>query len=239
MSPDSNSSSASPWFAVSTGLIGLIVGYGLSSAFGAPSLPAPAAPSAPGAVVADDLPTNPSDPADADDDPVMGSDSATVTLIEFTDYECPFCGRHYSETLVQIKQNYVDTGKVKYVVRDYPLSFHPAAQKAAEATECADEQGKFWEMHDKLFETQGSWGSDHVATFKQYASDLGLNTSAFDTCLDTGAMAQEVAADLADGSASGVNGTPGFWIVSDDGQSQSISGAYPYDTFKAAFDSML
>ncbi len=241
MSPDTHSSAtSSPWFAVSTGLIGLIVGYGLSTAIAGPSGPAaPSAPSAPSAAVVDDAPAVAADPADVDDDPVQGDASATVTLIEFTDYECPFCGRHYNDTYKQIKTNYIDTGKVKYVVRDYPLSFHPGAQKAAEATECADEQGKFWEMHDKLFETQGSWGSDHVATFKQYASELGLSTTQFNTCLDTGAMADEVAADLAAGSTAGISGTPGFWIVSDDGQSQSVSGAYPYATFQAAFDSML
>lgn len=231
---------ATPWFAVSTGLLGLIVGYGLSTAVAGTPSPAPSVPSAPSAAVVDDTgDVNNAEPADVDDDDVLGDESATVTLIEFTDYECPFCGRHYNDTLSQIKANYIDTGKVKLVVRDYPLSFHPAAQKAAEATECAAEQGKFWEMHDKLFETQGAWGANAVTTFKSYAAELGLNASTFDSCLDNGDMAAEVAADMADGSAAGISGTPGFWIVSDDGQSQSISGAYPYATFQAAFDSML
>lgn len=236
-----SSTQNSPWFAVSAGLLGLIVGYGLATATGGGLMPRANVPAAnvPPAIVDDTEPEFTGDPATIDDDAVMGSDAATVTVIEFTDYECPFCGRHYTDTLAQIKENYVDTGKVKYVVRDYPLSFHPSAQKAAEASECAGEQNKFWEMHDKLFETQGAWGANAVTSFKSYAAELGLNASTFDACLDNGDMAAEVNADLADGSAAGISGTPGFWIVSDDGQSQNISGAYPYATFQAAFDSML
>jgi protein-disulfide isomerase len=92
---------------------------------------------------------------------------------------------------------------VKYVVRDFPLSFHPHAQKTAEATECADDQGKFWEMHDKIFETQATWSSatDIVPVLKQYAADLKLNTGTFNTCLDSSKYKDEVAKDMADGSA--------------------------------------
>ncbi len=228
-----------PWFAVSIGLLGLIVGYALATGVGNPLAGGNQKP-APTPVVNDPEPTPTGDPADADDDEVKGKSSATVTLIEFTDYQCPFCSRHFEQTLPDIVKNYIDTGKVKYVVRDFPLSFHPNAHKAAEASECAGEQGKFWEMHDKLFAEQGSWSgaADASATFKGYAKALGLKAS-FDTCLDNGDMAAEVDADLADGSAAGINGTPGFWIVSDDGDSKSVSGAYPYATFQAAFDAML
>lgn len=230
-----------PWFAVSIGLAGLIVGYALANGVSSPLLAGgQKAPSPTPSAAADPTPAVAGNPADVDDDAVKGDADATVTLIEFTDYQCPFCSRHYEQTLPSIIKDYVDTGKVKYVVRDFPLSFHGNAHKAAEATECAGEQGKFWEMHDKLFEAQGEWSnlSDASTKFKEYAKALNLSSS-FDSCLDTGAMAAEVDADLADGSASGVNGTPGFWIVSDDGQSKSVSGAYPYETFKAAFDSML
>ena len=237
-----SNSIANPWFAVSMGLVGLIIGYGIHSA----SLSGPIAannnqPSVPSPTDAPDVPAVPSDPADIDDDTVMGKDSATVTIIEFTDYQCPFCARHFSETYGKIKADYVDTGKVRYVVRDYPLGFHPHAQKAAEASECADEQGKFAEMHDKLFAGSATWSSlpDALPTFKQYASDLKLNASTFNDCLDSGKFKDEVLGDLADGSAAGISGTPGFWILSDDGQSKQISGAYPYETFKAAFDEML
>lgn len=235
------SSTNTPWFAATIGLLGLIVGYAVANGMG--GLPSPAAPAAP-SVADNTVPTPPPSndtPPDLDDDPVLGDADAEVTLVEFTDYQCPFCSRHYEQTYSQIKKDYIDTGKVKLVVRDFPLSFHPNAQKAAEATECADDQNKFWQMHDKLFETQGTWSnlSDAPATFKQYAKDLGLNASTFDSCLDGGTHAQEVAADLAAGSASGIDGTPGFWILGPDDQKQKISGAYPYDTFKSAFDSML
>lgn len=236
------SSTNNPWFAATIGLLGLIAGYvianganGLSLNPSAGTVPAPtdnAIPTPP--------PTNDT-PATADDDAVLGSEDATVTLIEFTDYQCPFCGRHYEQTFGEIKKNYVDTGKVKYIVRDFPLGFHPFAQKAAEATECADDQGMFWEMHSLLFKNQATWSqaADGVATFKQYASDLGLNTATFNACLDGATHEQEVKDDMAAGSASGIDGTPGFWILGPDDQSQKISGAYPYDTFKTAFDEML
>lgn len=228
-----------PWFAVSMGLVGLIAGYAIATNFGSPLLPAPS----PTPIAGEDdmLPEPSADPAGVGDDPMKGDPNATVTLIEFTDYQCPFCSRHYEQTLPQILKDYVDTGKVKYVVRDFPLSFHPNAHKAAEASECADEQGKFWEMHDMLFGKQGEWSNlpDASETFKAYAAELSLNASAFASCLDTGATAAEVDADLADGSTAGINGTPGFWVVSDDGRSKQISGAYPYETFKAAFDELL
>ena len=231
-----------PWFAVSVGLVGLIVGYALATGVGNPLAGGNKAPApSPAPTVADDPePTPAGDPADVDDDAVKGDPDATVTLIEFTDYQCPFCSRHFEQTLPSILKDYVDTGKVKYVVRDFPLSFHGNAHKAAEAAECAGEQDKYWEMHDKLFSSQGEWSNlaDATAKFKEYAKALGMKSS-FDSCLDNGDMAGEVDADLADGSASGINGTPGFWIVSDDGDSKSVSGAYPYATFQAAFDAML
>lgn len=181
------------------------------------------------------------DPPTKDDDEVLGNARAKITLIEFGDYQCPFCQRHFEQTLPQIKENYIDTGKVKFVFRDFPLSFHPDAHKAAEAAECAGEQNKYWEMHDMLYETQGEWSTDNYATttFKGYAKDLGLDTGDFNDCLDSGEMASEVDSDMADGTASGINGTPGFWIIGPNGQSKQISGAYPYQTFADAFDEML
>lgn len=238
MSPTNN-----PWFGATLALGGLIVGYVIANGMNGVAMPAAPAPSAP--TVADNTvpmpePTNDT-PADVDDDAFIGQADAPVTIIEFTDYQCPFCARHFTQTYGQIKQNYIDTGKVKYVSRDFPLSFHQFAQKASEAAECAEDQGKFWEMHDKLFETQAAWSgvADALPTFKQYAADLGLNTSTFDSCLDGGTHAQEVKDDMAAGSASGIDGTPGFWILGPDGQSQKISGAYPYETFAAAVDGML
>jgi len=234
-----------PWFASTMGLAGIIVGYVIANSMNGLVLNGPMVPTPTPTVAGDtQVPTPPPStdtPATVDDDAVLGEEDAPITLIEFTDYQCPFCGRHFTQTHNQIKANYIDTGKVKLITRDFPLSFHPHAQKASEATECADDQGKFWEMHDLLFEQQASWSNttDAPATFKGFAADLGLNAGTFDSCLDSGKYAAEVAKDMADGSAAGIDGTPGFWILGPDGQSQKISGAYPYESFKAAFDGML
>ena len=166
-----------------------------------------------------------------DDDAVRGDEDAPVTIIEWSDFECPFCARFYSETLSSIEKEYIETGKVKLIYRDFPLSFHAQAQKAAEAAECAGEQGKYWEMHDLLFE-QGVQGG--VAGFKQYAKSLGLNTAEFDTCLDSGAMAAEVQKDMADGTAAGIQGTPGFLV-----NGKLVSGAQPFSVFKQVIEAEL
>lgn len=125
----------------------------------------------------------------------------------------------------------LEQGKVRIVYRDFPLSFHPNAQKAAEAAECSGKQNKYWEMHDKLFENNTALG---VANLKQYAVDIGLNAEQFNSCLDNGETAAEVRADFSDGSAAGVSGTPTFFI-----NGQKIVGAQPYSAFKAALDAAL
>jgi len=241
---------ANPWFTAAIGLLGIIIGYalggGLAPQFGnvqaalieppakialkpTPSQAPPPTPTPP--------PPPPSgNPPSEDDDAFLGDENAPVTLIEFTDYQCPFCGRFYSQTLAQIKSDYVDTGKVKIVMRDYPLGFHNNAQKASEATECAEEQQKFWEMHDKIFDNQSLID---VPSLKKYAGDLGLDQAAFDDCLDSGTYAQEVQDDMKDGQASGITGTPGFWIVGPDGKGEKLSGAQPFASFQAAFDRYL
>lgn len=163
--------------------------------------------------------------------PTEGSASAKVTIVEFSDFQCPFCASFYNASLSQIRTNYIDTGKVKLVYRHFPLSFHPEAQKAAEAAECAEEQGKFWEMHDKLFENSSSLS---VANEKQWAKDLGLDSAKFNTCLDSGKTASAVQKDAADGAAAGVSGTPTFFI-----NGKEIVGAQPYAVFKAAINAEL
>lgn len=167
----------------------------------------------------------------ADDDAVRGDSNAPVEIIEFSDFECPFCARFYSDTLGQIEKNYIETGKVKLIFRDFPLGFHAQAQKASEAAECAADQDAFWEMHDMLFE-KGVVGG--VATFKQYAADLGLETDTFDTCLDSGEHAAEVQKDFADGQSAGVSGTPSFFI-----NGKKIVGAQPYSVFQAEIEAAL
>ena len=166
-----------------------------------------------------------------DDDSVQGNPDATVTIVEFSDYECPFCARFYNDAYQQIKTEYIDTGKVKMVFRDFPLNFHPQAQKAAEAAECAGEQGKYYEMHDKLFEQGVSGGVD---SFKQYAKDIGLDSTKFDECLDSDQMKKEVQQDMSDGQKAGVQGTPAFFI-----NGEMVSGAQPFSVFQEIIESKL
>ena len=162
---------------------------------------------------------------------IKGDINAKVTMVEFSDYECPYCARYYKNTYPQIISEYVDTGKVKIVFRDYPLPFHGKAQKAGEAAECAGEQDKYYEMHDKLFDIGLSGG---VASYKEFAADLGLNQADFDSCLDSGAQASEIQNDMKAGQAVGVTGTPGFII-----NGELVSGAQPFSAFKAVIDRKL
>ncbi|MGH6802187.1 MAG: DsbA family protein, partial [Methyloceanibacter sp.] len=122
--------------------------------------------------------------------PSLGTPDAPVTVIEFSDYQCPFCQRHFASTLPALKKEYIDTGKVRYVFRDFPLdSIHSLARKAAEAAHCAGEQGKYWEMHDTLFKNQRALMVDNL---KGFARDLGLNVDGFNSCLDQGNYANTV-----------------------------------------------
>lgn len=167
-----------------------------------------------------------------DDDPVKGSPDAPVTIVEFSEFQCPYCSLYVRETFPKIDETYVRTGKVKYVFRDFPLtSIHPNAQKAAEAAGCAAQQGKFWEYHDILFTHQDALG---VPSLKQYAADLGLDTAQFDACLDSGAMADEVAKDMADGQQYGVTGTPAFFV-----NGIKLTGAQPFEAFQELIEAEL
>lgn len=166
-----------------------------------------------------------------DDDPIKGDINAPVTIVEFSDFECPFCGRYYSQTYKQLENDYIKTGKVRYVFRDFPLGFHEHALKASEAGECADDQGKFWEMHDKLFENQNALG---VESIKGYAAELGLDTGKFNECLDSGKYESEVLGDLIAGQNYGIGGTPSFII-----NGQLVVGAQPYDTFRQIIEAEL
>lgn len=166
-----------------------------------------------------------------DDDAVKGDKNAPVTIIEFSDYECPFCERFWKQTLPQIEEKYIKTGKVKLIYRDFPLGFHANAQKAAEAAECAGEQDKYYEMHDKLFELGVSGGA---IAFKQYAKDIGLDAAKFSQCLDSGKMGAEVQKDSADGQSLGVSGTPAFFI-----NGQEVTGAQPFSVFEQIIEAEL
>lgn len=174
----------------------------------------------------------------ADDDAFIGNEKAKVTVVEFSDFQCPFCRSFWSGAYQQIKKEYVDTGKIKFVYRDYPLSFHPASQVSAEASECAHEQGKFWEMHDKIFGEQAKQGAGTItygaSELKKWASQIGLNMNTFNQCLDTGKYKSEVEKDFADGSAYGVSGTPTLYV-----NGNPIVGAQPFSAFKAIIDEEL
>ena len=170
-----------------------------------------------------------------DDDSFLGKKSAPVVVVEFSDFQCPFCRSFWRDTLPLIKSEYIDTGKVRFVYRDFPLGFHPGAIPAAQATECAEDQGKFWEMHDKIFIEQDKQGSGTVQfgvdDLKRWAGEMGLNAGEFNSCLDSGKYAEEVSNDLKDGQAAGVSGTPSFFI-----NGKLVVGAQPFSAFKAIID---
>ncbi len=163
-----------------------------------------------------------------DDDPRLGSDDAKVKIVLFSEFDCPYSNRAVP-VIKQIESAYGDN--VVLAFRDFPLGFHATAQKAAEAGECADEQGMFWAYHDMLFETQGA---HEVSDLKSYAIELGLDSAKFDECLDSGIMAEEVKADMAAGTAAGVSGTPTFIV-----NGEKVVGAQPFEVFKEKIDAAL
>ena len=173
---------------------------------------------------------------DAGDNPAKGPADAKVTIVEFSDFQCPYCGRFTTETLPQILSNYGD--KVKFVFMNFALtSIHENAQKAAEAGECANEQGAFWQFHDIMFQNQSALTVDNL---KSYAAQLNLDTAKFNECLDSGKMADAVAADMAVAEKAATDagltrfGTPAFFI-----NGNNLQGAQPYDVFKEAIDAAL
>ncbi len=170
-----------------------------------------------------------------DDDAIKGNQDAKVTIIEFSDFQCPFCGRHFQQTLPEITEKYIETEKVRYIFRDFPLGFHENAQKAAEAAECArfvaGNDETYWKIHDKLFENQDALD---IESLKQYAKELGLNTEKFNDCLDSGQMENEVKNDLEEGQNYGVKGTPAFFI-----NGRFVSGAQPFSVFEEIIEEEL
>jgi protein-disulfide isomerase len=162
----------------------------------------------------------------AADEPVKGA--GAVEIVEYSDFQCPFCSR-VNATLQKVLTDY--DGKVRIVFRDFPLPFHQNAQIAAEAAQCAHEQGKFWEYHDKAFANQQALAADNL---KQYAVDLGLDATKFNACLDESRFKQAVTTDHTGGQAVGVSGTPAFFI-----NGRFLSGAQPYEAFSAIIEEEL
>lgn len=181
-------------------------------------------------------PPAPTEPVDVsiDDDPMEGDKKAPVTIVEFSDFECPFCGRFVQGTYPQIVSEYIDKGKVRLVFRDFPLGFHQFAKTAALAANCAREQGgdeMYFKYHDKVFGNQQELS---VENLKEWAKDLGVDASKFNSCLDSKKYEAEVDNDYNQGQTYGVSGTPAFFI-----NGRLLSGAQPFSAFKTLIDEEL
>lgn len=174
--------------------------------------------------------------------PLKGDNNAKLTLMEFSEYQWPFCARYVRETWPQISKEYIETGKVKYLFFDFPLeAIHKNALKAAEASRCADEQGKYWEMHDQLFANQTALESGDLP---RYATTLSLDPLKFQDCMESGRYVNEIRKDFIIGQKAGVRGTPTFLIGVSEGETSKVKvlkmirGAQPYPVFKDALDSL-
>ena len=173
--------------------------------------------------------------------PSLGRQDAPVTMVEFSDYQCPFCKRHVVTVSPILKKEYIDTGKLRHVFRDFPIaSLHPQAKKAHEAAHCAGEQNRYWEMHGTLFENPMDFS---LPALKQLAQKIGLQSEPFDRCLESGKYAPEVEKEIVEGTKAGVRGTPSFFIGST-GSGEKITGAMvtgaqPLARFKQVIEEML
>jgi protein-disulfide isomerase len=162
------------------------------------------------------------------DSPAQGPASAPIEIVEFSDFQCPFCYRSFP-TVKQVLSTY--SGKIRFVYRNYPLPNHAQARPAAEAAQCANEQGQFWPYHDRLFADQSKLGTDDL---KASAAALGMDAARFNACLDSHKYKARVDADMQAGNEAGVNGTPAFFI-----NGRLLSGAQPFDEFKRVIDEEL
>jgi protein-disulfide isomerase len=173
-----------------------------------------------------------------------GDAKAKVIIVEFSDYQCPFCGKYANETYSKLYDDYVKPGKVKYVLRNFPLEqLHPNAEKAAEAAECAGEQGKYWEMHERLFKNQGLLDAKEMPG---HALVLGMDQDKFKQCFEGGKFTAKVKADQAEGTKLQVTGTPSFFFGYADEKDPSklkavkkLSGAQPIAAFTDILDNLL
>lgn len=255
-----------PWMVSTLVLVGIVVGIGvgqLSMFEGGGDSAKTASLGATGGSPSE-IPSQPSEStpeeyeklsaALVDDDTAYGDKDAPVTVIEFSDFQCPFCAASagasnavyerlkgsdssWEPIVPKLLATYVKEGKVRFIYRDFPLDGHPQAIEAAEAAECADEQGKFLEMHDQIFAGTADWGSDDEKAkqaFKKYAKALGLDTAKFNDCLDSGKMKPEIQKDYQDGVRAGVSGTPTFFV-----NGRQISGAQSFSAMASLVESLL
>jgi protein-disulfide isomerase len=166
--------------------------------------------------------------------PALGRQDAPVTVVEFTDYECPFCKRFHQTTFESLKRDYIDTGQVRWVVRDLPLPIHPNARAAAQAAHCAGEQGRFWEMRETLFANAPAASAE---VFRKYGADLDLDVEAYVACLNSGRFLDPVDKDAAEANGLRITGTPTFVVGRTEDQwveGRPIVGAQSYAVFDGA-----
>ena len=172
-------------------------------------------------------------------DYTLGKSAAPVTLVEYTDYQCPFCSRFELSTFPGIKKNFIDTGKVLFIQRDLPLEFHQFALKAAQAARCAGEQGKYWEMKDTLFKNQTKLDAGSIAG---YAKALALNADKFNSCAASDKYLKEIGEEAKGAASAGITGTPSFVVGRTTGDSVEgvlVVGAQPYAAFESAINELL
>lgn len=168
----------------------------------------------------------------------LGKDTAPITIVEVSDYQCPFCKRFVENTLPELKKAYIDTGKVRLVFKDLPLGFHKHARKAAQAAQCAGDQGKFWPMHDRLFAQQKRLEEKFLP---EHAKEIGLNPEQFTTCLNSKRHLAKIDADAAEAQKAGLTGTPSFVIgktTDNIVEGEVIRGAVPIAQFRQAIDKL-
>ncbi len=174
---------------------------------------------------------------------VKGKPNATVTFVDFSDFQCPFCQRYSNTTYHQLMDEYVDTGKIQYAFVQFPLEFHANAKPAAIAAQCANDQEMFWPFHDRLYSTQDKWqslsGNETSKIFKKYAIDLKMDPKKFDSCYDSQKYKDKIEKDIQKGSKYQVSGTPTFYIGNNKSGFTQIVGAQPMSTFKQTIDQLL
>ncbi len=173
-----------------------------------------------------------------DEDVILGDPNAPVTIIEYSDFQCPFCGRFYSQSEGQIKENYIKNGQVKFIYRHFAF-LGPESRAAAEAVECAKDQGNFWQYHDQLFDEEIADGAEHNGNlnrelFMELAEAADLDSAEFASCLDAGKYSEKVESDYAGAQALGVRATPTIFV-----NGTKVEGALPFSYFQALIDSEL
>jgi len=212
-------------------LISVFGGFGGNSG-AAPSAPTPTAPTNPPAVGGEvTVEIN-------GDDPILGDADAEISIVEFSDFQCPFCSRVADGAIADFKSSsYFSNGEVNLIYKHFPLSsIHPYAQNAAEASDCANKQGKFWEYHDVLFANANALDDNSL---KAHAETVGLDLDAFSECLDSNEFEASVKTDLDQGTSAGARGTPYFVVVNHkSGDTQVISGAVPWSNFESAINAL-